>query len=482
MDMSELLNSENLYAVFSEPKEIQEQLKALWIERLDELKASRELKNQVKQMFKAFTKADDELAKAYEREYAKTNSDIPLAFDGRGQPLTSIDNFISILRNDPKFKTLQFNLLSYAPEHIVDGKIERWVDKDDSATRLYIEKKYKIHSENKLNDALRVYFAEKEYHPIKEKIESIQWDGVHRIETLFIKWLKCDDTPYTREVTRLVFAGGIHRLYNPGCKFDDVAVLIGTKQGEGKSTFVRWLAMNDEWFTEVSDFDGEKAMQALEGAWVCEISELLALTRTREIEAAKAFITRLNDRRKIPYDRRVTDHKRQCVFIGTTNKEQFLRDLTGNRRWYPLKVNSSGYDLFDKKEEIQADICQCWAEAKALYDDDKLKPYARRDLLNEIKQQQARAVEDDYRIGMIEKYLETKDRVCVLELWQNALNNDFVKPSRRESNEITLIMQNFPEWKRIEKPIRDNVYGVQRFWQRNSKTVPPIDDDDELNF
>ena len=481
MQVNDLLRSENIYAIQAEPEEIREQLKAVYFARLAELKADKDLKNQVKRMFKAFEKADKELADAYTRQNAKNNAEIPLAFDGQGKPMATIDNFLMILRNDKTFDGLRFNQLSYSPEHIVNGKLERWQDKDDSRTRFYIEQKYKIHSREKLDDALRILFAEREYHPIKQIIEAVQWDGVSRIQTLFIKWLKCEDTPYIREVTRLVFAGGIHRLYNPGCKFDDVAVLIGTKQGEGKSSFVRWLAIQDEYFTEVNDFEGERAMQSLEGAWICEISELLALTKTKEVEAAKAFITRLNDRRKIPYDRRVTDHKRQCVFIGTTNREQFLTDKTGNRRWYPVKVNSSGYDLYDNKEELQADIIQAWAEAKHLYDEGKLQPYADRNLLEDIRKMQGQAVEDDYRVGMVENYVKNKEKVCILELWKYALDNEFSKPTRRESNELTLILQSIGGWER-GKVEHHHAFGNQLMWVNNNskrfEDLPPINEDD----
>jgi predicted P-loop ATPase len=332
---------------------------------------------------------------------------------------------------------------------------------------------------------LRILFAEREYHPIKQIIEAVEWDGVSRIQELFIKWLKCEDTPYIREVTRLVFAGGIHRLYNPGCKFDDVAVLIGTKQGEGKSTFARWLAIKDEFFTEVTEIEGQKGIEAIEGAWVCEIAELLAVTKSKEVEAVKSYITKLVDRYRRPFDRRTTDHKRQCVFIGTTNKEQFLTDKTGNRRWYPVKVNSSGYDLHDHKEEIQADILQAWAEAKHLYDEGKLQPYADRDLLETIKKMQEQAVEDDYRVGMIENYVKNKNSVCILELWKNALDNEFTKPTRRESNEIALILQSLSGWERDEKPTRSNEYGLQRFWHKmddkRKQEIPPVNINDLPN-
>ena len=467
MEISDLLRSENVHMIQAQPIEIREQLKALYFARMQELKADKELKEQVKRMFKAFDTAEREMADAYTKENAKKNAEICLAFDGKGQPLSTIDNFLLILRNDKEFESLRFNQLSYSPEHIVDGKLERWQDKDDSRARFYIEQKYKIHNREKLDDALRILFAEREYHPIKQIIEAVKWDGVSRIQELFIKWLKCEDTPYIREVTRLVFAGGIHRLYNAGCKFDDVAVLIGTKQGEGKSTFARWLAIQDEFFTEVTEIEGQKGIEAIEGAWICEIAELLAVTKTKEVEAVKSYITKLVDRYRRPFDRRTTDHKRQCVFIGTTNKEQFLTDKTGNRRWYPVKVNSSGYDLHDHKEEIQADILQAWAEAKYLYDKGELKPYADRNLLEEIKAKQEQAIEDDYRVGMITDYLskDFKYKVCIMELWKYALDNDYAKPTRRESNEITLILQSIGGWER-GKIERHPEFGNQMFWYK----------------
>ena len=476
MEISDLLRSENVYMIQAQPIEIREQLKALYFARMQELKADKELKEQVKRMFKAFDTAEREMADAYTKENAKKNAEICLAFDGKGQPLSTIDNFLLILRNDKEFESLRFNQLSYSPEHIVDGKLERWQDKDDSKARFYIEQKYKIHNREKLDDALRILFAEREYHPIKQIIEAVEWDGVSRIQELFIKWLKCEDTPYIREVTRLVFAGGIHRLYNAGCKFDDVAVLIGTHQGEGKSTFARWLAIKDEFFTEVTEIEGQKGIEAIEGAWICEIAELLAVTKSKEVEAVKSYITKLVDRYRRPFDRRTTDHKRQCVFIGTTNKEQFLTDKTGNRRWYPVKVNSSGYDLHDHKEEIQADILQAWAEAKFLYDKGELAPYADRNLLADIREKQEQAVEDDYRVGMIVDYVSNKDKVCVLELWKQALDNEFSKPTRRESNEITLILQSLG-WVR-GKVEHHSSYGNQLFWERiEPRKLPQIDND-----
>lgn len=467
MTIYQLLDGENVYSIQGETPETRDRLKAMMFARLAELNANKETIQEIKKMFSNLDTADRQLANMYTREHAKKNAEIPLKFDGKGNPMNTIENYLMILRNDDYFKSLKFNLLSRSPEYTESGKIKRWQDKNDSEAREYIETKYHIHNREKFDDALRILFAEREYHPIRDIISSVEWDGKPRMKELFIKWLKCEDTDYAKEVTRLVFAGGIHRLYNPGCKFDDVCVLVGTSQGEGKSTFTRWLALQDEFFTEVTEIDGQKGIEAIEGAWICEIAELLAVTKSKEVEAVKSYITKLVDRYRKPFDKRTTDHPRQCVFIGTTNKKQFLTDKTGNRRWYPLAVHSAGYDLFDNEEEIKADILQTWAEAKHLYDIGELEPFASRELLDTIRAKQAEAAEDDYRVGMIEQYLQGKEKVCVLELWQNALKNEFSKPTRKDSNEISLIMQSFKGWERSDKPERSETYGVQRFWHNN---------------
>lgn len=456
-----LLSSETIYSIFDimdEPERAR--IIAIMTARAKEFKMEREFKS----VIKAYTEADKNL----EREYNKfaRKDEIPLKRDSRDKVLDTIENFLMILRGDSRFDGIVFNQLAYCPEVKKDGEIRRWTDADDSETRRYIEDKYKIHNINKLDDAMRIIFREREYDPIKQLIESEKWDGVERIPTFLVKWLKCEDTPYTREITRLMFAGGINRLYNPGCKFDDVIILIGTHQGEGKSTFVRWLALEDRFFTEVTEIEGQKGMEAVEGAWICEIAELLALTRTKEQEAVKSYITRQNDRYRRPFDKRVTDHLRRCIFVGTTNKEQFLTDKTGNRRFYPIKVNQSGYDLFKHEKEIKAEILQCWAEAKAKYDKGEMLPFADNSLREKIKEMQSGAVEDDYRDGMIAAYLKDRDEVCILELWQKALDNPYTKPSKKDSNEISLILQATGVWRRDEKPKRIPTYGLQRIWRR----------------
>ena len=388
-----------------------------------------------------------------------------LETDSKGNVKSTAENFTTILRKDPAFFGICFNELSGMPMQITSEKSQFWTDADDARAKMYIESTYDIYNAGKYNEALNIVLSERRFNPVKDKITMLVWDGKSRITEFLREFMLCEDTPYTREVSRLIFAGGIHRLYNPGCKFDYMPVLIGTSQGEGKSTIVRWLNMSDEYFTEVTEFDGQRGIEALEGAWICEVSELLALTKTKEQEAVKSFLTRLNDRYRMPFDKRVTDHPRQCVFIGTTNKEQFLTDKTGNRRFLPVKVNSTGAYLYAREAEAKAYIEQCWAEAKSLYDKGELMPYADPTLIFKIKEKQSEATEDDYRIGMIESYLKDKKETCVIELWQEALQNFGTKPTKKDSTEIGLIMQGMRDWVRMDKAKRFKEYGIQKYWK-----------------
>lgn len=443
---------------------------------LEKRAAELRTKTEFKKTLKAFKEKEKNYNKSEVKHELTKQGTVPLKFDGGKNPQLTIENFLSILENDPLLKDyLLYNELSNAPECISSGEIRRWKDEDDSWLRGYIEQNYCIYSPQKLDDALRVRFNQRRYHPVREKIQSITWDGKPRIKRFLIEWLKVDDCPYSEEVSRLIFAGGIHRAFSPGCKFEDMAVLIGKKQGEGKSTIIRWLAMDDKFFREVNEIDGQRGVEAVEGGWICEVSELLALKRTKEVEAAKSYFSRQTDTYRKPYDKRVTENPRQCIFIGTTNTAEFLTDKTGNRRYYPVECNSSGRDLFEHKAEIQEYIEQCWAEAYALYQKGELPPVLDKSILPEAQYRQESALEDDYRLGVIKAYLDDKaegESVCIIELWQQALGESF-KPTRKDSNEVALIMQNAPGWIKMPSVQITSRWGRQRCWikQVSSKNL-----------
>lgn len=411
-----------------------------------------------------------------------------MRFDKNGNPTRVISNFLTIMREDSFYEGVRFNELKNAPEiqTVEDGQIQcqRWTDTDTARSQEYIERTYRIYSESKHYDALRIFWAERSYHPIRDIVDTLEWDGVERCERFLIDWAKTEDSAYAREVSRLIFAGGIWRLYLPGSKFDDVPVLIGTKQGEGKSSLVRWLAIHDEYFAEIKEIEGQKAIEQLEGAWICEVAELLALTKAKEQEAVKSYITTQRDRYRRPFDRQISENPRRCIFVGTTNNEQFLKDKTGNRRFYPVIVHSDGYWLYDHEQECRDYILQCWAEARDKYRAGKMPNFARRDLLGEYRRAQDNAMEDDWRIGAIEDYLKKRspgDLVCVRELKHKALsaNPDFPQdPTPKESQEIAVIMSRFSdEWEKVGLKYT-NDFGRQRCW----KKLGTQEDSGELPF
>lgn len=381
-------------------------------------------------------------------------------------PKPTIDTFFTRL-NEEFSGFIRYNSLAGRAEHYdSDEKVWKpWTDVQDATLRWQFQRQGLTHKENLL-DAFRLFLELHQVNPLTDLLDSLEWDGTPRIAEFLTRILKAPDTPYTREVSRLIFAGGIHRAYRPGCKFDDMPVLIGEKQGEGKTTLVRWLAMEEEFFREVTDMSGREGIETLSGAWICEVGELLAMTRVKEAEAVKSYITRREDTYRAPYDRHPQTKPRRCIFIGTTNNAQFLSDKTGNRRFYPVRCHCTGYDLFNHEEEIKLYIRQCWAEARALYLEGKLPPYASRDLLPDIREMQENAMEDDYRIGMIRSYMDRKapgSTVCVIELWDKALGLDAKgRPGRKDSIEIMQIASRVPGWERSEKTVRTDDYGIQK--------------------
>ena len=411
-----------------------------------------------------------------------------------GKPLLTIENFLTAMEEDKRYANIRFNELSGRAEvHniIVDGKpqIKKWTDADEAASERYMETAYELYSPPKHERALRLLFEERRYNPIRDVIDNVKWDGTERCENFLTKWALVEDSDYTREVSRLIFAGGIHRLYEPGTKFDDVVILIGTRQGEGKSTLVRWLAVKDEWYGEVTLFDGQQAIEQLQGKWICEISELIALTKNKEQEAVKAYITRAVDSYRKPWDKNVSEFPRRCIFLGTTNSDSPLVDKTGNRRYYPVEVHCNAYELYDHEDECRDYILQCWAEARERYKQKKMPNFANKKYADLYRKAQENAMQDDWRVGAIMEFLDKKlpgEFTCVREVCHKALtaNADFPKePSLAESKDIGRILNKMEGWERVG-PKRIGSYGQQRCWvklepAKKEELPPPWEDDDE---
>ena len=346
-----------------------------------------------------------------------------------------------------------------------------WTDAEESRMRAYFERQYSMYSQVKMTDALLIYWNNHKVNPLTDLLESLVWDGKPRVENFLHEVMKTDDNEYTRECSRLIFAGGIHRAYRPGCKFDDMIVLIGT-QAAGKSTIVRWLNMDDQFFREIKTISGKEGIEAIRGVWIGEVGELMAMTRVKEAEAVKAYITSQEDAYRPPYQKNVQTIPRRCVFIGTTNNPQFLTDKTGNRRFYPVKVWSFAYKLYDNEQAVREYIRQCWAEAVHMYKEGNLQPFAKKEVLEQIRAAQEAAMEDDWRIGAIEQYLNDNKpqqgaTVSVIELWHRALGEpEESKPTRKDSIEITQIISNIPGWIQCPHPI-STPWGKQKSFRKD---------------
>lgn len=404
------------------------------------------------------------------------------------KPLNIRKNFLEILRHDSTFTEIRFNTIRGELERYDDktGKRRPWTDAEDAAAKSYIEEVYKIENPSKYMDALNIYAQEVKYNPVQIEIEKTKWDGQRRAEEFLIKWAGAEDTPVNRECSRLLFAGGIRRAYEPGSKFDNIIVLIGS-QGAGKSTLCRWLALDDEFYTSIKTISGQKGSEAIQGKWIIEVEELLAFlandkSGSRMEENAKAYLSRQSEYYRKPYERRTTDTPRTCLFLGTTNRDEFLEDPTGNRRWYPVKCSMLGYDIFDREAECRAYIRQAWAEMLAAYraGDPLANPYTSRELEAAVRAWQQTAEVHDELVGMIQDYLDREyprpsDKVCIPELWANVvcMGNPYKRTiTKQDSLRIGNILTNKLGWQKAGTARFEQPYGPQKAYQRpNSELV-----------
>ncbi|KUF08639.1 VapE domain-containing protein [Pseudoponticoccus marisrubri] len=205
-----------------------------------------------------------------------------------------------------------------------------------------------------------------QYHPIRDYLWALKWDGKARLDTWLVRHAGAEDTPYTRAVGRKFLIQMVARVMQPGCKADHTLVLSGA-QGQNKSTACAILAGAEYFSDTLPAIHGDKteAMRHLQGKWLVELAEL-APSRTSEQEDLKAFLSGAVDRVRLPYAKRDEAFARQCVFVGTTNDDQFLRDATGGRRFWPVMVGKViGADA------LAAERDQLFAEAFAAYTDEE---------------------------------------------------------------------------------------------------------------
>lgn len=412
-----------------------------------------------------------------------------------GSVASTIDNVVQILEHDGRlagilvYDEMQHSIITTAP---LPWRAEpgAWSDADDAALRFFLEKTYGLSGKDKIFDAVNVVAMNHRIHPVRDYLSSLAWDGVKRVDTLLIDYLGAKDSAYTRAVTRKAMAAAVARIIRPGCKFDYMLTLRG-RQGLGKSALIRKLG--GKWFSDsFSTVQGKEAYEQVLGNWIIEIGELAGMKRA-EAETIKLFISKQVDRFRPAYGRRTQEFPRQCIFIGTTNESQFLRDATGNRRFWVVDTpNDAARDLWEDLTLETVD--QIWAEAVQIYQAGE-DLYLTGDLEAEARRIQAAYEEESPKAGLIQAYLDRllpedwdtmdliarrtwlesdaegvrpRDIVCSVEVYAEALGGNPERLDRYAIKEINDIMCKLPEWRRADNTITIRPYGRQRYYRREA--------------
>ncbi len=425
-----------------------------------------------------------------------------LTYESRTMRLeNSLHNIELILENDPELKGIVFNQLADSME--ITGPVpwkhpaKFWRDQDDAQLISYVESHYGSFSARNYEVAVTKVTDDRSYHPIRDMFEALPpWDGVRRVDTLLIDYLGAQDNPYVRAVTRKALCAAYMRVFHPGIKFDFMIVLNGA-QGIGKSTLIAKLGQ--EWFSDslsLSDMNDKTAAEKLQGYWILEIGELAGMKKA-DIDKVKAFVSRQDDKFRASFGRRVTPHLRQCIFFGTTNTENgYLRDITGNRRFWNVKVTGNGkHKPWDLDDET---IRMIWAEVMTLAQAGE-PLFLTQDLEEMAKAEQAEAMERDEREGVVTEYLDMllpenwdtmdvyqrreyfrdtndptrpmgsirREVVSNIEIWCECFgkNKEDLRP--QDSYNISAIMVRMRGWLKTEERAYLGFYGRQRVYIRD---------------
>lgn len=437
-----------------------------------------------------------------------------LELDKNGGISESLTNFVTILRYDQRLHEIAYNEHSCGIS-IRDAELlpwdqlkPGWSDADLASLTAYLDRVYHIFSPSKLKNALLTITAERSFHPIKEYLEGLPaWDGKKRLETLLIDYLGAEDSSYVRAVTRKTLVAAVERVYEPGIKFDTVLVLSGP-QGIGKSMF--FAKLGGIWFSDsltISDMRDKTGAEKLQGFWIMEIGEMNGIKKV-EVETVKSFASRQDDKFRVAYGTVVESHPRQCVICGTSNSQHFLRDVTGNRRFWPVQVTGEcSLHPWNMDKHL---LEQIWAEALTLYNAGEELILKGNDAEMAAEKQQE-ALENDDREGLVREYLDKllpadwaklslsekrmylagdefttqnragvapRDKVCNLEIWAECFGREPANIRKQDSYELNAIMAKLDGWKRYDGNKSGKLsfkdYGSQIAYVRTA-----IADDDE---
>ena len=412
--------------------------------------------------------------------------------------LPTLNNLMIILGHDKRLLPIKFNsfkgVITKAGPTPWEKAPGLWDNADDSSIRVYLAQTYADFKKQDIQDAIVRTSRQRAFHPVKQYLERLpEWDGLERAETVFIDLLGAEDSAYTREATRKWLLAAVERIYRPGIKFDQCIVLTGA-QGIGKSTLARKLG--GEWFSDslaFEDMRDKTAAEKLAGAWILEIGEMKGL-RKMDMEAVRSFMSRQEDVYRPAYGRQTEHYPRSCVFIGTSNNDDFLRDVTGNRRFWPIKCLRQREDKRPGAWDIDQDtVDQIWAEVMCWHmigEDLTLSKESEA----MAEQSQEEALEQDERAGIVEEYLSRllpenwgdlsinarrmwlddrsnlgdvkRTAVSVIEVWAECFGKNPSDKKRSDSDDIARILQTLG-WKRSGRTARLGEYGKQKIYEKS---------------
>ena len=389
----------------------------------------------------------------------------------------SIRNCLTVFQNDPNLQgTIRYNILT---ERIDIVKPLWWSkptttlnDTDLNYLMLYLEDQYTLTSEKKIQKAISIVADCNKYHPIRDYLNSLEWDGTERIRCALPHFLGAEESEFTYECLRLFMLGAISRVFKPGSKFETMLCLVGG-QGAGKSTLFRLLAIKDEWFSDdLKKIDDDNVYRKMQGHWIIEMSEMIATANAKSVEDIKSFISRTKETYKVPYEIHPADRLRQCVFGGTSNAMDFLPlDRSGNRRFLPVQVcpEQAEVHILEDEAASRSYLQQVWAEAMTIYRAGGWKLTFSPEMVRYLKEHQKDFMPEDTKAGMIQAFLDSYagDTVCSKQLYKEALNHAFDDPKQWEIREINEIMnQCVTGWTYFSNPRSFAGYGRQKGWER----------------
>lgn len=425
---------------------------------------------------------------------------LKLTRDSNGRVEKTIANVTLVLENDPLLKgkivTDEFASCGMTtgglPWDLHCGK-RRWKDVDYAGYYRYMETFYGLTGREKLDNGLLIVSSQNKINDVREYLQGLKWDGKRRVDTLLCDYLGAEDNAYTRAVMRKSLCAAVARAVEGGVKYDYMPIFTGP-QGIGKSTFLSILGK--DWFSDsLTTFEGKEAAELIQGTWINEVGELTAMTK-QETSAVKQFLSKTHDIYRAAYGRTTNKYPRRCVFFGTSNDSEFLKDSTGNRRFWPVDVGlhsakkSIWNDLPLEVDQIWAETYCYWMLGEPLYlpkDVEKLaeeqqeihrEAYAKEGVIREFLDREIPQDWDSMPLMQRRQFyqgtlhlpegaeLVPRTKVCAAEIWQECFGSDLKYMGKRDSMEINSIMRCIKGWKPNQSRRRYGFYGTQRGFER----------------